>query len=96
MRTWVIAKVACRCGSCGNWILEHEPMQTFRFPGVKRIQVRCQHCADEPFEPAKVVSAPPMTLRATIDGLPFTSTRDLARDFKSRQTGEREPGEDDV
>lgn len=96
MRTWSCATRSWNCGYCGEEIPVGDAILVFTFPRGIRALVRCAGCADEP---APAIVQPFLTqLRSAIREL--TPLRDVAvtslGDFKARQVGNRELGEDDV
>lgn len=95
MRNWTRAEVVTLCGGpCANsFIQPGEPMLVISLTGVSRKTFRCRQCAGEPVPelPAFVERTGPKPIGMT----PVRQLAGLPLDWKSRQSGEREPGCDD-
>ena len=93
MRIWVRATKATRCGRCPVVIPLGAPMQRVPLPQVKTPLVRCAACAEGEAPPDL-----PERMERREPEAPVTLTRfsraALPKDFKMRQSGEREPGEE--
>jgi hypothetical protein len=88
MVTWMRARTRGRCGYCGAPFVEGAAILRIEI-GPRVVKVRCDVCAgpappDLPLDPAP--PAPPPPLRGFTHMLPL--------DFRRRQAGEREPGEE--
>lgn len=95
MTRWTRVQSDTLCGHCPHLIRRGDPVLEIRIVGVKSVKRRCVACAGEPVPdlPAWVErqpiqpTAPVFTpVRQLVGTLPF--------DYKARQIGEREPGED--
>jgi hypothetical protein len=102
MKAWQRASRAWVCGSCANIFDKGTPQLLIYVPLVKDPKRRCQTCAGEPV-PADLPDRAPITTvpTGTTPALPFASVGSMAKqvkpfDYKAAQSGEREPGEDDV
>ena len=90
MKTWKRAKLFSRCGNCGASIRLNEVYLEYQPPGMHRALKRCGLCVEEPV-PDLPVPVKPLPLPTPSAFVPLAH---VARDFKQRQTGEREPGEE--
>lgn len=97
MRSWQLARVRTTCGHCGQSIPKDSPVQLISQIGLTRVLRRCQACAEGVCDPGQIVVLPSFEARWKVkEGQAFTPVSQMADDFKMRQTGEREPGEDDA
>lgn len=96
MRTWKRAPFLCLCGLCRGDIAKGAPVLEIRvtYGGARSasLHMRCEKCMGPapPDLPAFVERAPEFTPMVHI----LTGPGALPFDFKSRATGEREPGEE--
>lgn len=87
MTTWRISGVDTLCGSCGATIPKGAKLQLIALEQIPKPKKRCVLCATET-PPAVIAdthaprSIPPAGRQARM-----FSTKDLARDFKTRQSG---------
>jgi hypothetical protein len=90
MMTWTREAFGRRCGRCGASIAVGDPVLRMQIPGVRRDRFRCEGCegpAPRVMPLHFEVMAPP-TLHGATTMLPL--------DWRARQSGERDPGEDDA
>jgi len=92
MRTWARAFMDLRCGSCGDWVYQGHAVLWFFGPFPRR--ARCAKCAGEPV-PADLPPLVPALKIAPTALIRFTNNS-LPLDWKQKQAGDREPGEDDA
>jgi len=100
MRTWRRAVTETICGGpCRQHIRKADPTLEIHIQGLKRALVRCASCAGEPVptdlppleeRPANTIDPTYKPQRAPL----FASVGTMATDWKARQSGERQPGED--
>jgi hypothetical protein len=92
---WTRALFDCRCGGCGAEVRRGGALLLVRFPGswLMVTKLRCVGCegpapADLPplIEPVPVPTTPMVRVRTVGATLPF--------DYKQRQIGDREVGEE--
>ena len=103
MKTWTRRSPEPRCGgaNCGIDLHVGDLVQVITVPGVKRSKVRCWDCAEGPIPDDVPVPEPEpvakLTLKQRHDLRPggLTALADIAKDWKQRASGEREPGSDD-
>ena len=98
MRTWARVRLATACGGCGAIVLTGAPMLLLTMPGLTTPKCRCAACAGE--APPELPPLADHPVRSPTPARPaFTKlgalTKTLPFDYKSAQSGEREPGEDD-
>ncbi len=94
MRTLQKARADHLCGRCVSHILRYEPMEVIQITGLSSQLIRCMACAVEAFDPTKIVERRAPTIATPSPS--WTAVREMTQtvDFKRRQSGEREPGED--
>lgn len=101
MRTWVRCKAKLPCGSCSSMIPTGGAMLVVEANGTRR--VRCAACAKRVFGESVPTEFPedatPVLAMMTPRQPDFVTAGNLARgvrakDFKVRQSGEREPGQE--
>lgn len=94
MKQWQRASVDEYCGQCRATVPAGEPFLRFTLEGLRRTFVRCPTCADED-QPADVPAArrpdPPSVAAAMT---PVRQLAGLPLDWRTRQLGERDPGEE--
>ncbi len=100
MRTWTrVAVPATLCGGCNRQLLKGDPVLLIdlAFLGGKMIhRVRCDRCEGPapPDLPALVETTNAITPRPMTKFHPVLPLGTPLADYRARQSGEREPGED--
>lgn len=90
MRTWSRATFDTECGLCRQAIPRGAPVLRITAPSMTRALLRCSACREAPPD------LPPLVERAPLPATPLVRfTPDmLPLDWKARQAGAREPGEE--
>ena len=100
MKTWTRRSPALHCGSCGLDLSVGDLVQVITVAGMARGKVRCWDCAEGPIPEDVPQPAPEpivaLTLKQRHDLRPggLTALVDVAKDWKRRASGEREPGQE--
>lgn len=100
MTEWIRTRVMLLCGSCRATIPQETPVLIIHLNGTKR--ARCVACAKRTFGqepptewPAEAIGHAPQVQRQPDFVTPRQLHKMVARlDWKARQSGEREPGEE--
>jgi hypothetical protein len=95
MRRWTRATPAYvrTCGSCGTVIPAGDPLQEWTLPGVRQSRIRCTACALGPVPPdlpAHVETTADAAFERRLERL----ANRLPLDWRARQAGERDSGEE--
>ena len=92
MRTWKRADQAFICGKCANAISAGAAMQVVTLPGITRMRIRCEACADGKAPPTlgtMVVRATPANRDAGLTSIRTMARSVNARDWKQVAAGEK-------